>query len=94
MHALCNAHLLRNLQEIVEQEEEPHGWAARLQRLLHEARRCARGVRMVTGGPVYPRRRQRLTEAWDAILTPTLDRYARRPPPPRAGGAATTWPWP
>ncbi len=82
-HALCNAHLLRNLQEIVEQEEEPHGWAARLQRLLHEARRCARGFRMVTGGPVYPRRRQRLAEAWDAILTPALDRYACLPPLPK-----------
>ena len=79
-HALCNAHLLRNLQEIVELEEEPHGWAARLQRLLHEARRCARGYRMVTGGPVSPRRRQRLAEAWEAILQPALDRYERLPP--------------
>ena len=83
VHALCNAHLLRNLQEIVEQEEAPHGWAARLQRLLHEARRCARGFHMVTGGPVHPRRRQRLAEAWDAILTPALDHYARLPPPPK-----------
>lgn len=79
-HALCNAHLLRNLQEIVELEEEPNGWAARLQRLLHEARRCARGFRMVTGGPVSPRRRQRLTAVWDAILQPALDRYERLPP--------------
>ncbi len=69
-HALCNVHLLRNLQEIVEQEEEPHEWAAR-------------GVRMVTGGPVYPRRRPRLAEAWYAILTPALDRYARLPPSPK-----------
>ena len=74
-HALCNAHRLRNLQEIVELEEEPHGWAARLQRLLHEARRCARGFRMVTGGPV-----QRLAETWEAILQPALDRYERLPP--------------
>ena len=79
-HALCNAHLLRNLQEIVELEEVPRGWAARLQRLLHEARRCARGFRMVTGGPVAPRRRQRLAEAWEAILQPALDRYERLPP--------------
>ena len=28
MHALCNAHLLRNLEEIVELEKEPDGWAA------------------------------------------------------------------
>lgn len=38
---------------------------------------------MVTGGPVHPRRRQRLAEAWDAILTPALDHYARRSPPPK-----------
>lgn len=34
MHALCNAHLLRNLQEIIELEQALEGWAARLQRLL------------------------------------------------------------
>ncbi len=58
----------------------PHGWAARLQRLLHEARRCARGFRMVTGGPVHARRRQALAETWEAILQPALDRYERLPP--------------
>ena len=36
-HGLCNAHLLRNLEEIVELEKAPDGWAARMQRLLLEA---------------------------------------------------------
>ena len=30
-HAVCNTHLLRNLEEIVELEQEPDGWAARMQ---------------------------------------------------------------
>lgn len=33
---LCNVYLLRNLQEIVEPEEEEAGWTARMQRLLQE----------------------------------------------------------
>ena len=38
VHALCHAHLLRNLEEIVELEEAPDGWAARRQRWLLAAR--------------------------------------------------------
>ncbi len=30
-HGLCNAHLLRNLEEIVELEKEHDYWAARMQ---------------------------------------------------------------
>ena len=37
-HAVCNAHLLRNLEEIVEREPTADSWAARMQRLLREAR--------------------------------------------------------
>ena len=48
----------------MELKEEPNGWATRLQRLLHEARRCARDFRLVTGGPVSLRQRQRLAEPW------------------------------
>ena len=90
-----SANLLRNLQEIVELEEAPHGWAARLQRLLHEARRCARGFRMVTGGPVAPRRRQRLAEAWEdpaagpgplRTLAPAPQGEATRPQPGPCAG--------
>ena len=40
-HGICNAHLLRNLEEIVELEQELDGWAARLQRLLLGARDTA-----------------------------------------------------
>ena len=35
---------------------------------------------MVIGGPVSPRRWQRLTAAWVAILQPVQDRYERLPP--------------
>ena len=34
LHAVCNAHLLRNLEAIIELEPMPDGWAARMQRLL------------------------------------------------------------
>ena len=37
-HAVCNAHLLRNLEEIVEREPTADSWAARMQRLLLGAR--------------------------------------------------------
>ena len=30
-HAFCNAHLLRNLEEIIKFEGEPDGWAAGMQ---------------------------------------------------------------
>ena len=42
LHAVCNAHLLRNLEEIVEREPTPNGWAARMQRLLLGVRDTAR----------------------------------------------------
>ena len=38
VHAVCHAHLLRNLEEIVEREQAPDGWAARMQRWLLAAR--------------------------------------------------------
>ena len=31
-HGICNAHLLRNLKEIIEPGGKPDGWAARMQR--------------------------------------------------------------
>ena len=82
-HGLCNAHLLRNLEEIVELEKTPDGWAARMQRLLLEARDTARHWGATTGGPVPESVRAQTTAAWDALLAPVLDRYERLPPPAR-----------
>ena len=69
VHALCNAHLLRNLKEIVELEREPEDWAA------HWVE--------TTGGPVPKPLRERTAAAWDALLLPVLDHYESLPPPAR-----------
>ena len=82
-HGLCNAHLLRNLEEIVELEKEPDGWAARMQRLLLEARDAAAHWCDTTGGPVPEPVRRETAAAWDALLAPVLDRYESLPPPAR-----------
>ena len=82
-HGLCNAHLLRNLEEIVEAEREPDGWAARMQRLLLEARDAAAHRCDTTGGPVPEPLRRETAAAWDALLQPALDRYESLPPPAR-----------
>ena len=83
VHALCNAHLLRNLEEIVELEQEPDGWAARMQRLLLEARDTAAHWHGTTGGPVPAAIRAATAAAWDALLKPVLEHYESLPPPTR-----------
>ncbi|MCY3659589.1 MAG: IS66 family transposase, partial [Caldilineaceae bacterium] len=82
-HGLCNAHLLRNLEEIVELEKAPDGWAARMQRLLLESRDVAAYWSDTTGGPVPEPVRAQTAAAWDALLTPVLDHYESLPPPAR-----------
>ena len=82
-HGLCNAHLLRNLEEIVEWEQEPDGWAARMQALLREARDVAVHWGDTTGGPVPEPVRAQTAAAWDALLAPVLDHYESLPPPAR-----------
>ena len=86
VHTLCNAHLLRNLEEIVELEKEPDGWAARMQRLLLEARDTAAHWHGTTGGPVPEDVRAETAAAWDALLKPVLEHYESLPPPTRGRG--------
>ena len=82
-HGLCNAHLLRNLEEIVELERAPDGWAARMQRLLLKARDVAAHWLDTTGGPVPEPLREQTAAAWDTLLAPVLDHYESLPPPAR-----------
>ena len=82
-HGLCNAHRLRNLEEIVEGEKAPDGWAARMQQLLLEARDTAAHWRDRTGGPVPETVRAATKAAWDALLEPVLVHYEEQPPPAR-----------
>ena len=71
-HGLCNAHLLRNLEEIVEREQASDGWAARMQRRLRRARDAAAHWHEATGGPVPPDIRAATKVAWDTLLAPAL----------------------
>ena len=82
-HAVCNAHLLRNLEEIVEREPTADSWAARMQRLLREARDTARDWFDETGGPVPEAVRAATKAAWDALLEPVLAHYEELPRPAR-----------
>ncbi len=82
-HAVCNAHLLRNLEEIIELEKAPDGWAARMQQRLLEARDAADHWYEATGGPVPEPVRQATAAAWDALLAPVLDHYESLTPPAR-----------
>ncbi len=80
-HGVCNAHLLRNLEAIVELEKAPDGWAAAMQTLLREARDTAGHACDTTGGPVPEPVRRATAAAWDALLAPVLDHYESLPPP-------------
>ena len=53
-HAVCNAHLLRNLQEMVKLEQAPDGWAAHMQRQLLEGRGIAIHGCETTGAQCRP----------------------------------------
>ena len=83
LHAVCNAHLLRNLEEIVEREPTADSWAARMQRLLLEARDAAAHWFEETGGPVPEPVREATAAAWDALLEPVLTHYEELPRPAR-----------
>ncbi len=80
-HGVCNAHLLRNLEEIVELEKAPDGWAAAMQTLLLEAWDTAVHWCDTTGSPVPEPVRRQTAAAWDALLAPVLDPYEGLPPP-------------
>ena len=82
-YAVCNAHLLRNLEEIVELEKVPDGWAACMQQWLLETRDLADHWYKTTGGPVPEPVRQAMATAWDTLLAPVLDHYESLPPPAR-----------
>jgi transposase len=77
-HALCNAHLLRELQAVVEQGGQ--GWARQLQHLLGRMKRAAEQARAAGQAGVVEARVERYRARYRELLTIGL---ARNPP---AGG--------
>jgi transposase len=92
LHALCNAHHLRELKALVEIEKE--GWARKMQRLLRCACHAANLARE-QGVPLKPGLIALLDRGYDAILAkglafheaqPALAKARRRGRPPRRVG--------
>jgi transposase len=76
LHALCNAHHLRELKALVEIEKED--WARRMQRLLRRA--ChASNLARDQGVPLKPSLIARIERCYDAILAEGLAFHAAQP---------------
>ena len=84
LHALCNAHHLRELQALVDIEKEE--WARRMQRLL---RRACHATHLARGVPLEPRLVDQFRRRYDIIVTEGLAFHQDQPPlatPPTNGG--------
>ena len=82
LHALCNAHHLRELKALVEIDKE--AWALRMQRLLRRA--ChAVNLAQARGKPLTPRLIERFQRRYDAIAAVGLAFHAALPPLPARG---------
>jgi transposase len=79
IHALCNAHHLRELKALIEIEQER--WAARMYRLLRRA--ChATNLARARGEPLKPRLMERFQRRYDAIVAAGLAFHEAQPPLP------------
>jgi transposase len=81
LHALCNAHHLRELKALVEIEKEE--WARKMQRLLRRACHAANSARE-RGVPMKPRLIESFERRYDAILAEGLVFHDTQPPLVRA----------
>jgi transposase len=79
-HALCGAHLLRELDAIT--EEPGQGWAAGMAELLVDAKLVADRARAAGAGRVEDATRARLHTRYERLLA---DGQAANPPPPASG---------
>jgi len=79
-HALCGAHLLRELEAIT--EEPGQGWAAGMAELLVDAKLVADRARAAGAGRVDDQVRARLYARYERLLA---DGQAANPPPPASG---------
>src|SRR4051794_15738912 len=84
LHALCNAHHLRELQALVDIEKEE--WARKMQRLL---RRACHATHLARGVPLDPRLVALFRRRYDIIVPEGLAFHQAQPPlatPPTSGG--------
>jgi transposase len=84
LHALCNAHHLRELKALVEIERED--WARQMQRLLRRACHAAR-LAHARGEPLCPALIGLIERAYDRILSAGLAFHEAQPPLRTAGSA-------
>jgi transposase len=83
LHALCNAHHLRELRALIDIEKED--WARKMQRLLRRA--ChATNLAREQGVPLSPRLIALIERCYDAILTEGFAFHEAQPVLVRAGG--------
>ena len=86
LHALCNAHHLRELQAWVEIEQEP--WALRMQRLLRHACHATHLAR-ARNKPLKPRLVNWFQRRYDAIVAEGIALHEAQPPLPATGRPGT-----
>ena len=86
LHALCNAHHLRELKALVEIAKED--WARKMQRLLRRACHAANLVRE-RELPLKPRLIAAFERRSDAIVAEGLAFHEAQPPLPRAARRRT-----
>ncbi len=79
LHALCNAHHLRELEALVKIDGE--AWAGRMQRFLRAAKRVAEWARK-RGGVVPPQLLKRMESRYDELVQEALDYHSGLPPLP------------
>jgi transposase len=79
LHALCNQHHLRELQALIEIEQED--WARRVQRLLRRACHATNLARQ-HNKPLPPRLIASFERAYDAILADAIAFHEEQPPLP------------
>ncbi len=77
VHAMCNAHHLRELQALVEIERED--WAGRMQRLLRRAQRVVRSAR-ARKIPLPRSLRERIERRYDRLLEEAVAFHEAQPP--------------
>jgi transposase len=82
-HALCNAHLLRDL--VAVEEETQAAWAAPMRELLLEIKAAAEQARAANAAQLEPVQLHGFRARYDTLLREGLDLHPPSPPTGRAG---------